>query len=247
MGKEVLLIFDKVKKSFGKKVVLNEVSFSVQRSDIFGFVGKSGGGKSTLIRILLGISKLTSGYIYFANKKISKDLMSLRKKVGFVSQGNSLFLELTLRENCKYFANLYGVKKDDFEERFNELVVILKFKGVEKFKLSTFSGGMLKRANILASLIHKPEILVLDEPTAGLDAMLREGLWKYIRNLNKEEGLTIFLVSHLLDEIEENCNRIGILKNGRIVALSEMKEYKKVYGKRSFKEIFQEIMKDENI
>ena len=247
MAEEALLIFDKVRKSFGRKVVLSDVSFSVKKGEIFGLVGRSGGGKSTLIRILLGISRLNSGKVFLRNKNISKDLVSLRSKVGFVSQGNSLFLELTLKENCRYFADLNKIKSKTFEERFKELTVLLRLVGVENMRLSTFSGGMLKRANILVSLIHKPEILILDEPSAGLDSMLKKDLWKYVRDLNKKEKITIFLVTHMLDEIEDNCARVAILKDGHIVACSSVVKYKSAYAGRSFNEIFQEIMNDKDI
>jgi len=247
MKGEVLLTFNNIKKAFGKKVVLEDASFYIRKGEMFGFVGKSGGGKSTLIKILLGISKPTAGQIHFGSKNISKNLDSLRRKVGFVAQDNSLFRELTLRENCKYCANLYGLKKVVFEKRFRQLTSLLGLSGSEDMKLSTFSGGMVKRANILASLIHNPEILILDEPTVGLDSMLRDNLWKYIRELNEKEHITIFLVTHLLDEIEENCNRVGILKNGKVVAFSEMKDYKKAYHDMEFKEIFKEVMTNENI
>jgi ABC-2 type transport system ATP-binding protein len=246
-GDDVLLTFDKVKKSFGKRVVIEDASFYIKRGEIFGFVGKSGGGKSTLVKILLGISRSTGGVIYFGGKNVSRDLVELRRKVGFVSQGNSLFMELTLRENCRYFANLYSVKKDDFDFRFKQLVELLGFVGVEDMRLSVFSGGMIRRANILVSLIHNPEILILDEPTVGLDSILRDSLWKYVRDLNKKEGITIFLITHLLGEVDQNCSRVGILKNGRVVAFSDMKDYKERYGDVSFKEIFREIMRDESI
>ncbi len=240
---ESILSFYNIKKIFGKNEVLEDVSFYVEEGDILGFVGKSGSGKSTLLNILLGILSPNSGKIYFRNKNVTKKSKELKKEIGYVSQDNSLFPELSLEENSYYFGKLYSVNKKIIKQRFSNFVKLLGFEGFENFKLSTFSGGMIKRANILVSLIHNPKILILDEPTVGLDPILREELWHYIRELNKKEKITVLLVTHLLGEVDDNCNKVAVLKKGKIFSLAKLNEYRKAYDEDSFSKIFKEIMK----
>jgi len=165
----------------------------------------------------------------------------LRKNTGFATQKNMLFEELTLAENSSYFGKLYGVKRGNLKQRFVNLVELLGLGGFEDLQIRYFSGGMVKRANLLVALIHSPKLLILDEPTIGLDPILRENLWGYIHVIN-QEGTTILVTSHLLDEIEQNCSRVGILKSGKVVTLATIKEYKSKYGNKPFSKIFQEVM-----
>jgi len=237
----VFLKFEKVKKSFGKKEVLSEVSFDVKEKEIFGLIGVSGGGKTTLLKILVGMSRATGGKIWFEEKDVLEKPFYLRKNTGFATQKNMLFEELTLAENSSYFGKLYGVKRGNLKQRFVNLVELLGLGGFEDLQIRYFSGGMVKRANLLVALIHSPKLLILDEPTIGLDPILRENLWGYIHVIN-QEGTTILVTSHLLDEIEQNCSRVGILKSGKVVTLATIKEYKSKYGNKPFSKIFQEVM-----
>ena len=238
-----LIEFKKVKKSFDKKEVLKDVSFDVNEGEVFGLIGKSGGGKSTLLKILIGLLCIDSGEIIFEGKNALKKLNYLRKNTGFATQENMLFQELSVKENAFYFGDLYGMKKSAIKEEFDKLIKLLGLYGHEKTIIKNLSGGMQKRANILVSLIHKPKLLILDEPTVGLDSILRDILWKYIHEINKT-GTTILVTSHLLDEIEENCDRIGILEKGEVGGVGTIKQYKTKFGKnKSLNQIFQEILK----
>ena len=241
-----LIEFSNIKKRFKKRNILSNISLNIKKGEIFGLVGSSGSGKSTLLKILIGMLKVTSGNISFEGNNALKNLDYLRKNTGFATQENMLFDELTIKENSFYFGELYGLKRKDIKERLEELCSLLGLSGFEDTQVNHLSGGMSKRANLLVSLIHKPKLLILDEPTVGLDSLLREIIWKYIHKINKD-GTTILVTSHLLDEIEENCDRIGILKKGEIVAIATPKEYKDRYGKKPFNKIFQEILRDENI
>jgi len=239
----VFLEFKDIKKRFGKREVLTGVSFFIEEKELFGIVGTSGCGKSTLFKIILGMIRPDRGAINFEGRNVLANLNYLRKNTGVVTQENMLFNELTLFENSLYLGKLYGMRRKDVKEKFMELVKLL---GLEDFKdtlISHLSGGMQKRANILVALIHGPKLLILDEPTVGLDSLLRASIWEYINRVNNE-GTTILVVSHLLDEIEKNCDRIGILKGGKIFALASMDQYKNTYGKdKSFKEIFESLLK----
>lgn len=241
-----LLKFNEVKKSFDKKEVLKGVSFSVNGGDIFGLVGTSGGGKSTLLKIIVGLDRQDSGDIMFKGKKAHKDLKNLRGNTGFATQSSMIFDELTVRENAHYFGSLYGMKKKEVDEKLRLLLRLLNLDNYENFLVSTLSGGMVKRANFLISLIHSPKLLLLDEPTVGLDSILREALWRYIREINKS-GTTVFVTSHLLDEIEDNCNKIAVMKGGKIVSVGSPQEYKNHFGKKSFDVIFEDMIKNESI
>lgn len=236
-----LLEFKDVKKRFGKNVVLEDVSFEIREGEIFGLIGKSGCGKSTLLKVLIGMIQADSGSVFFEEKNAWKKRNYLRRHTGFASQGNTLFDELTIRENAIFFGILYGEKKKFLKKRFEELLPLLGLEGFGNALVKTLSGGMQKRANLLVSLIHGPKLLILDEPTVGLDSILRANLWEYIKKINKE-GTTILVTSHLLGEIEENCGRIAILDKGKVAAVASMKEYKRRYKKKNLGEIFNEVV-----
>ncbi|MCK5603928.1 ABC transporter ATP-binding protein [Candidatus Pacearchaeota archaeon] len=235
-----------MKKKYKDKHVLNDVSFEVKKGEIFGLVSQSGGGKSTLFKILIGMSNANAGQIIFEDKNVLKRPSYLQKNTGFATQKNMLFGILTLKENALYFGKLYGMKRSQILHRLAEITPLMNLNKFENLQLKDFSGGMIKRANLLISLIHSPKLLILDEPTVGLDSIIRETIWEYIHNIN-ENGTTILITSHLLDEIEEHCDSVGILKKGNIVAIGTMDQYKETYKGLSFKDIFEAIIKNENI
>jgi ABC-2 type transport system ATP-binding protein len=237
-----LLEFKNVKKRFGKSVVLEDVSFRIRKGEIFGLVGKSGCGKSTLLNVVIGMMRATSGTVLFEEKNAWAKRGYLRKRTGFASQSNTLFLELTIKENAIFFGKLYGIRRKILKQKFKELLSLLSLTGFGDSLVKNLSGGMKKRANLLVSLIHSPKLLILDEPTVGLDSILRSALWKYIKKIN-QEGTTILVTSHLLDEIEENCDRIAIINEGKIASVASVQEYKKHYGKnKDLGKIFKEIV-----
>ncbi len=237
-----LLEFHDLEKRFGRKEVLRGISFSINQKDVFGLVGKSGCGKTTLLKILMGLIPLDRGDITFENLKFRRKLNYLRKNTGYASQEDTLFDELTIKENAYFFGKLYGLKKKQIKLNLGELLVLLGLDGFENFEIRSLSGGMNKRANLLISLIHSPRLLILDEPTVGLDSLLRKSIWQYIKKIN-ESGTTILVTSHLLDELENNCNKIAIMKKGKIAESLLIREYKEKYGKnKSFAKIFEEIV-----
>lgn len=239
----VLLEFKGIKKRFGKREVLNGVSFKIFPGEIIGLIGKSGCGKTTLLKILMGISHEDEGTILFENKNVQFKKNYLREKTGFAAQENTLFSDLTLRENARFFGKLYGVDKKQIDSKFEELISFLSLQGFEDFLVKELSGGMKKRANLLVSLIHSPKLLILDEPTVGLDSLLRKNLWDYILKINRE-GTTVIVISHLLEEIEKNCSRVAILDEGKIKSFASIREYRNYYrSNRNLNEIFQEVVK----
>jgi ABC-2 type transport system ATP-binding protein len=237
-----LLEFNDVVKKYGKKGVLNGVTFKIKEKEIFGLIGKSGSGKSTFLKVLMGMTKIEGGEILFDKKDAKKYIQYLRGNTGFATQGNMLFDELTTRENAYYFGDLYEMKKKVVREEFDKLISLLSLDGFENTLVKNLSGGMQKRANLLVSLIHQPKLLILDEPTVGLDTLLRNSLWEYIHKIN-DAGTTILVTSHLLEEIEQNCDRIGILEQGKIWGVATPAQYKKKFGKKkTLNEIFHEVL-----
>lgn len=227
-------------KRFKYKRVISNLSLDVNMGDLFGLVGKSGCGKTTLLKILIGMINPDSGKILFDNKNVFFNKNFLRRNVGFASQENMLYEELTLKENIYYFGKLYGVKGKIITGRMYRLLGLFELDSSENELISKLSGGMKKRANILVSLIHDPKLLILDEPTVGLDFILREKIWYYIRLINAS-GKTIIVTSHLLEELEENCKTLGIMKNGKITNIIRDK---RMFQIKHLKEIFEEEMKN---
>lgn len=238
-----LLSFQNLQKKYKKREVLRNITFSINEGEILGLIGRSGGGKSTLLNIIIGMIYPDRGTLFFEGINAIRKANYLRKRTGFATQENMLFDELTIKENSLYFGKLYSMKKNEILARFSSLIPLLGLSGFENTQVKWLSGGMTKRANILVSLIHNPKLLILDEPTSGLDSMLRNSLWDYIHKINKE-GTTIIVVSHLLEEIEKNCDRIAIINHGEIYALASPAQFKENYGDISFNNIFEELMKN---
>ncbi len=239
-----LLEFNGIEKRYGKKEILKDLSLKIKEGEIFGLIGRSGEGKTTLLKVLIGMAHADKGQVYFERTLLPTDPLYLRRKTGFATQENTLFEELTIAENSYYFGTLYGLKKKEIRESLQELLVLLELKGFENLLVKQISGGMKKRANLLVSLIHKPRLLVLDEPTVGLDPLIRKNIWKYIHKIN-ESGTTIIVTSHILEEIEKNCSRIGVLSKGEIVAVGTVEQYHETYPQaESLNDVFELIVKE---
>ncbi len=203
-----------LEKSFGDKVVLDKLSFTINRNDIYGLLGPNGAGKTTTINILCNLLDADAGTISIRGNTVSE---STKQLVGLVPQEISIYQDLTCKENLLFFARIYGLQGSEKTDRTNELIDILKLNPYENVKVSNMSGGWRRRVNIAVALAHSPSILILDEPTAGLDIEARYELWELIRNF-KDSGVGILLTTHQLEEAERLCSRIGILQKGRIIA-----------------------------
>ncbi|UCF63426.1 MAG: ABC transporter ATP-binding protein [bacterium] len=203
-----------IEKSFGDKVVLNKLSFSISPNDVYGLLGPNGAGKTTTINILCNLLDADSGMISIEGKPVSEATKHL---VGIVPQEVSIYQDLTIKENLLFFAKIYGIQGSASTERADELIHALNLHVYENIKVSSLSGGWRRRVNIAVALVHSPSILILDEPTAGLDIEARYELWELIKNL-KNSGVSILLTTHQLEEAERLCSCIGILQKGRIVA-----------------------------
>ncbi|MBU1199543.1 MAG: ABC transporter ATP-binding protein [Nanoarchaeota archaeon] len=213
-------------KTFRKKPVLIDISFEANASDIIGVIGESGCGKSTLLKILVGYYKPDTGNVFLNNKNVSKDVMNLRKTVGYTSQENAFYEKLLVIENMNYYANLYRIPFADKEKRINDLLEAVALSKQKHVLAENLSGGMKRRLDFAISLIHNPSVLVLDEPTTGLDPLLVSQFWKIVKDVASQNNKIVIVSSHILPEIEKHCTKVVIIKDGIVKAILDRKEIK---------------------
>jgi ABC-2 type transport system ATP-binding protein len=209
-----------VSKRLGKREILRDVSFTVKQGDIFGYLGPNGAGKTTTIRILLGLLQLTSGKATILGEDVSRD--EARRKVGFVLESDGLYDNKTAEENLWYYARIYGMAKP--AERIDRILNLVELRDRAKDKVGTYSKGMRQRLALARAMTHNPELLVLDEPTAGVDPSGQIEVREVILNMAYKEERTIFLSSHNLDEVQRICNRIALIDRGEIKLYSELEQ-----------------------
>jgi ABC-2 type transport system ATP-binding protein len=213
---------DNLKKSYGDIVAVNGVSYSVARSEMFGLVGPDGAGKTTTIRMLIGLLKPDSGNAKILGYDLRTQKNKIKNEIGYLSQKFSLYGDLTIDENIEFFAEIHGVK--DFEARRNELLEFTRLTPFRDRLADKLSGGMKQKLALACTLIHKPKIIFLDEPTTGVDPVSRRDFWKILSNL-LHEGITIFMTTPYLDEAER-CNKIALMNNGVIISWDSPKNVK---------------------
>jgi ABC-2 type transport system ATP-binding protein len=224
---------DNLKKSYGDIAAVNGVSYSVARGEMFGLVGPDGAGKTTTIRMLIGLLKPDSGNAKILGYDLRTQKNKIKNEIGYLSQKFSLYGDLTIDENIEFFAEIHGVK--DFEARRNELLEFTRLTPFRDRLADKLSGGMKQKLALACTLIHKPKIIFLDEPTTGVDPVSRRDFWKILSNL-LHEGITIFMTTPYLDEAER-CNKIALMNNGVIISWDSPK-----YVKASLKEQIVEIV-----
>ncbi|WP_163099648.1 ABC transporter ATP-binding protein [Peribacillus alkalitolerans] len=223
-----------VSKSYGKHAILSNITLGVERGEIFGLLGPSGAGKTTLVKMLVNLEKATSGEIFIGPEKLPSQ--RLIHQIGYMAQSDALYPELTAYENMDFFSSLFGLKGKEKKRRIEEVLEIVNLQEHQKKSVSAFSGGMKRRLSLAASLIHKPALLILDEPTVGIDPVLRQSIWQQFHNL-KEEGTTIIVTTHVMDEAEK-CDRLGLLRDGNLIALGSPNELKQQANASSIEEAF---------
>lgn len=206
---------DNLKKSFGDIAALDGVSYSVRKGEMFGLVGPDGAGKTTTIRCLCGLLTADEGSIYVAGLDIKKNKKEIQNNIGYLSQKFSLYGDLSVDENIEFFAEIHNVR--NYSARRNELLEFTRLAAFRNRPADKLSGGMKQKLALACSLIHKPKILFLDEPTTGVDPVSRRDFWKILSDLQKE-GITIFMSTPYLDEAER-CNRVALIDKGKIISL----------------------------
>ena len=204
-------------KSFGEVKAVQDLNFCVKKGELFAFLGVNGAGKSTTINIMCGELRKDSGSVLIGGADLDKEPDSIRRKLGVVFQGSVLDKDLSVRDNLRSRAALYGIHGKAFEKRLEELTELLDFAGLLKRPLGKLSGGQRRRIDIARALLHEPEILILDEPTTGLDPQTRTNLWQVIGRLRREQGMTVFLTTHYMEEAAD-ADYVVIIDHGRIAA-----------------------------
>lgn len=215
-----MLLIENLSKSYGDRLVLQDLNLHIQTGEIYGLLGANGAGKTTTINILCNLLKGDRGTITIGGRQISK---STKPLIGVAPQENLLYKSLSCQENLNFYARLYGLNGKLRRQQVAASLAAVNLSDRAKSIVETLSGGMQRRLNIAAALVHQPQLAILDEPTTGLDIETRYDIWELIRRL-REQGITILLTTHLLDEAERLCQRIGILKAGRIVAEGTLEE-----------------------
>lgn len=223
---EYALEIEHLTKRYGKQVAVDDISFNVKKGEFFGFLGKNGAGKSSTIHSITGIARFQEGMIKIDGTDVVKEYREARKKVGLSPQEFNMDIFTTVRRSLDFVAGYYGLRKKEREARIEELAEQLDLSEHMDKEFQHLSGGLKRRAVLARAMIHNPGLLILDEPTAGLDVALRRELWEYLRKINKE-GTTIVLTSHYLEEVEMLCNRIAIINDGKIVAIGDKSEFVK--------------------
>ncbi|WP_409295912.1 ABC transporter ATP-binding protein [Peribacillus sp. SCS-26] len=202
-----------ISKSFEKNQVLKDITFTIPAGEICGLLGPSGSGKTTLIRLMIGAITPEQGSIHFGDVRMPN--MDMLNKVGFMPQNDALYDDLSAEDNLLFFGGLYHMEKRQLKQRMDEVLAVVDLTEHRRKLVKHYSGGMKKRLSLAAALIHSPQILFLDEPTVGIDPMLRRTIWKQFQEI-KKMGTTIIVSTHVMDEVTE-CDKAALLYNGALI------------------------------
>ena len=223
-----------VSKSFKKHKVLENINLEIHEGEVFGLLGPSGAGKTTLVKQLTGLETPTSGESYLFQEKMPT--LKLINRIGYMAQSDGLYEDLTAKENLQFFSELYGLKGEKQARRIKEVMALVKLTGDLTKLVSNYSGGMKRRLSLAIALLHEPEILLLDEPTVGIDPVLRQSIWEAFYAL-KQNGTTIIVTTHVMDEADK-CDRLGMIRDGRLIAVGTPEELKEMTNSTTIEDAF---------
>lgn len=216
-------------KSFDGRMAVSGISFVVEQGEVFGLLGPNGAGKSTTISMLCGLLKPTSGDALIDGRSIHSQPMEVKRLLGVVPQDIALYPTLSARENLQFWAKMYGLGRAKARRRAEEVLAIVGLAERAKDRIETYSGGMKRRINVAVGLLHEPRVLLLDEPTVGIDPQSRNHILETVKTLN-ENGLTVIYTSHYMEEVEALCDRIAIMDGGKIIALGTLGQLRELVG-----------------
>lgn len=228
------IILNNINKSFGKHHVLKDINIEVPYGAIYGMLGPSGCGKTTTVKIIAGTSEASSGEVFVLDKKMPD--LNLMGKVGYMAQSDALYGDLTARENLVFFGQLYGLEGNNLNKRIEKVIKVVNLsKDLDK-PISAFSGGMKRRLSLAMCILHEPKVLILDEPTVGIDPMLRKSIWNELYKMT-EEGVTILVTTHVMDEAEK-CTHLSMMREGNLLATGSPVEIQEMAKAKNLEEAF---------
>ena len=234
MNEATCISIDKVSQSFRKKEVLQGITLQVKESEIFGVLGPSGAGKTTLIKMIAGIDEAASGSINVLGTKMPN--LNVMKEIGYMAQSDALYTELSAKENLEFFASIYGLKGEKRKQRIQSVMELVNLTDDLNKPVQNYSGGMKRRLSLAAALLHEPKMLILDEPTVGIDPVLRKSIWDEFVHLS-QNGTTIIVTTHVMDEADK-CERLAMLREGKLIATGSPNELKAETTSTTLEEAF---------
>ncbi len=218
-----MLEINNLSKSFGNIKALDDVSLKIEKGEFFGLLGPNGAGKTTLMNHIIGFLKADSGDIIFDNEVVKYGDPEIKNRIGYVPQDIALYQELTAIQNLKIFGSFFKISKRELKDNIDEALELVQLTDRRNSAVKEFSGGMKRRLNLAASILHKPEVLLCDEPTVGVDPQSRNAIFEMLQRLN-QQGITIIYTTHYMEEAERLCNRLAIIDNGMIIASGTLME-----------------------
>lgn len=227
--------------SYVDNLVLNNINLSIDKGEIFGILGPSGSGKTTLVKAIAGILSIQEGEIHIDKTKVPS--LSLLQSIGYMAQSDALYHELTALENLEFFASIYQLERNNRKNAILHVLDLVNLSDSINKVVDQFSGGMKRRLSLASSLMHQPKLLILDEPTVGIDPIIREQIWTELRKL-KNQGVTIIITTHVMDEAEK-CDRLAMLRNGEIIACDTPGQLMNNSGANRLEDVFLAYGRDE--
>lgn len=242
MNPEKIISVNNLCKTFGSFTAVNSISFDVYKGEIFGFLGANGAGKTTAMKMLIGISKPSSGEASIAGFDVKKQAEMVKKSIGYMSQKFSMYDDLTIKENITFFGGIYGLSRTEIKEKTANLKSELELEEVADKLVSALPLGWKQKLSFSVALLHEPKLVFLDEPTGGVDPITRRQFWEMIY-AQANKGTTIFVTTHYMDEAEY-CDRVSIMVEGKIEALDSPKNLKKQYNAASMNDVFLKLARN---
>ncbi|MEC2345714.1 ABC transporter ATP-binding protein [Paenibacillus barengoltzii] len=233
-SQEVCIRTQGVTRKFHDKEVLHGISLEVRHNEIFGLLGPSGSGKTTLVKMIAGIDEATSGEVEVLGIRMPK--LSMMNRIGYMAQSDAMYNELTAKENLEFFGALFGLKGATMKRRIEEVMALVNLTDHLKRPVNAYSGGMKRRLSLAIALMHEPEVLILDEPTVGIDPVLRKSIWDEFEDLS-QKGTTILVTTHVMDEADK-CHRLGMVRDGHLIAVGTPEALKQETGSATIEEAF---------
>lgn len=234
---------DHLTKKFGSFTAVDSISFEVDKGAIFGFLGANGAGKTTAMKMLIGLLAPTSGQATVAGFDVASEPESIRKRIGYMSQKFSLYEDLTVRENIRFYGGIYGLTDDEIDTALEKIIEDLELRNAKKTLVESLPLGWKQKLAFSVASVHNPDIIFLDEPTGGVDPVTRRRFWDRIYQ-SAESGVTVFVTTHYMDEAEY-CDRLSIMVEGRIEALGSPKELKTEYNADTMDDLFVQLVRSQ--